>query len=255
MSRCAIRARSQGRLPGQRERDARTPARFRRSKRARIGRPRRSPTFLVRNAEALRFSLPAYLCFALVVVVTRVHARSCADELDLFQLADRLDLVPRGAGARAGRGDPDRRPRPLRALDDRLHAASCSRAWSRARTPRSLRLAGRARRRRRGRLRQRRRHRAARRLADRHDARHERHSPRRGARLFQRHAGRIFLAAAAPVHDRPRLPRHAGRRVRRAVRRLRRAAARQDRLRPAHLRHRQRRARGGALRGAGERAR
>ena len=82
---------------------------------------RHARTFLVRNAEALRFALPAYVCFALVVVATQLEPRPRADELVLLQLAHRADVVPGRAGARSGLGDPDRRPRPLRAVDDRLH--------------------------------------------------------------------------------------------------------------------------------------
>ena len=50
-------------------------------------------------------------------------------------------------------------------------------------------------------------------LADRHDARHERHAAGRRAALFERHAGRLLLAAAALVHDRQGSAAcHAGRR-------------------------------------------
>ena len=115
---CALRARLQGRLPGQR---ARRPRFLRLPARRRSRRATRAPTpgILVRNAETLRFALPAYVCFALVVIVTQFDARPRADELVLLQFADRAVLVPRRARARAGRGDPDRRPRSLGALDDR----------------------------------------------------------------------------------------------------------------------------------------
>ena len=72
-----------------------------------------------------------------------------------------------------------------------------------------------------------------------------------GPGLFQRHAGRLLLASAAAVHDRPRTHRHARRPVRRRLRRRRRAAARPHALRPARLCGRQRRAGRGAVGRAG----
>ena len=121
------RARTQGRLPGQRDSEPRRLKLPQAERRARSAAP--MPNIFVRNAETLRFSLPAYISFALVVIATQLDARPCADELDLLQFAHRADLVPRRARAGAGRGDPDRRARPVGALDDRPDAASCSRAW------------------------------------------------------------------------------------------------------------------------------
>jgi ribose transport system permease protein len=69
--RLRFRARLQGRLPSQRARDpkrltlARAPART-------DGRATTTPNLFVRNAEALRFALPAYVCAALVIVATQI---------------------------------------------------------------------------------------------------------------------------------------------------------------------------------------
>ena len=87
------------------------------------------PNFFVRNAEALRFALPAYVCFVLVVVVTELDPRPCADSWSYFNSLIVLSSFLAVLALGQGRGDPDRRPRPVGALDDRPRAAYCSRAW------------------------------------------------------------------------------------------------------------------------------
>ena len=61
------------------------------------------PDFLVRNAEAIRYSLPAYLCFALVVVATEVfvgHALTSWTYFNSFAvLTSFLAVLALGQGA------------------------------------------------------------------------------------------------------------------------------------------------------------
>ena len=54
------------------------------------------------------------------LVVTQIWLGHTILQSGLLQLADRAVLLPRRPGARPGHGDPDRRPRPVGALDDRL---------------------------------------------------------------------------------------------------------------------------------------
>ena len=72
------------------------------SQRARVASRRAMPNFFVRNAETLRYALPAYVCFVLVVVVTQITARPCADELgycnSLIVLTSFLAILALGQG-------------------------------------------------------------------------------------------------------------------------------------------------------------
>ena len=141
----------------------------------------------------------------LVVVATQLTLGHAADELVLLQFADRaasfLAVLALGQGAVILTGGLDLSVPWTIGLCGILLAGMVkgSDAALIYALPMAL-LVGAA-----DRLRQWRRHRAARRFADRHDARDERHPARRGAGLFQRHAGRLLLAAAAALHDRPRV--------------------------------------------------
>ena len=95
------RARAQGTLPSQRATEARRlslPA---------VDKPSRAkssptPNILVRNAEALRFALPSYVCFALVVLATQAtlgHALTSWSYFNsLFVLSSFLAVLALGQG-------------------------------------------------------------------------------------------------------------------------------------------------------------
>ena len=95
------RARVQGRLPGQRAREPKRLTLPQAKRERREIAP--APNFLVRNAETLRFSLPAYVCFALVVVATQItlgHAlTSWSYANSLIVLTSFLAVLALGQGA------------------------------------------------------------------------------------------------------------------------------------------------------------
>jgi len=66
-----VRARLQGRLPGQRARGAKR-LRLPDATSDSLRRADPTPNILIRNAETLRYALPAYVCFAIVVVATQI---------------------------------------------------------------------------------------------------------------------------------------------------------------------------------------
>jgi ribose transport system permease protein len=97
-----MRARRLGQLPSQRSADARflrlpdIPAASKRVKTA-------TPGFLIRHAETLRFATPAYVCFALVVIVTEIalgHALTSWSYFNsLIVLSSFLAVLALGQGA------------------------------------------------------------------------------------------------------------------------------------------------------------
>jgi ribose transport system permease protein len=97
-----LRARLQGRLPGQRAQRPKLlklPPIAARADRAATP----TPNIFIRNAEALRFSLPAYICFVLVMVATQIaigHALTNGSYYDsLAVLASFLAVLALGQGA------------------------------------------------------------------------------------------------------------------------------------------------------------
>ena len=120
MSSCGSGARAQGPLPTQRRprRPTSALARARRSER-RAPSERDSGVFVAQRRNAALRRCPPTSASPSSLSSTAVRPRPRADKLVLFQLADRALLVPGGARARAGNGDPYRRPRPLRSLDHR----------------------------------------------------------------------------------------------------------------------------------------
>ena len=72
---------------------------------------RRHAFFWSATPRSLRYALPAYICFIIVVVVTQVWLGSAILNLELLEFADRAVVLPRHPGTRPGHGDPDRRAR------------------------------------------------------------------------------------------------------------------------------------------------
>ncbi len=169
------------------------------------------PSFWTRHGETLRFALPAYLVLVLVVIVTQVWLGNAVLNWtywnSIIVLSSFLAILALGQGTVILTGGLDLSvPWTIGfcgiLLAGMVQGSDAALVYA---LPVVLIVAVR------DRPGQWSRHRLARPLADRRDAGHQRHAAGRGAGLFQRHAGRLLLAAAALVHDRQGPRHHAGR--------------------------------------------
>ena len=94
-------ARLQGRLAGQRPREAKLLALPQTRSADRHAAP--TPNFFVRNAETLRFALPSYICFVLVVIATQVALGHALTDWNYYNslvvLSSFLAVLALGQGA------------------------------------------------------------------------------------------------------------------------------------------------------------
>ena len=205
-------------------------------------RPGGSPPFWVRHAEALRHALPSYFCFVAVVVVTELWLGSAVLHWSywnsLIVLSSFLAILALGQGTVILTGGLDLCVPWMIGLSGILLAGmvqGSDKAMIYA-------LASGIRDRRHRRFRQWRRHRRPRHFAHRHDAGDERRAAGRGVALFRRDSGRVFVTAAALVHDCKNCRYHAGRVLHCDLRRRRGDLAVAHALWPKGLWYRQRRA-------------
>ncbi len=213
-----IKARHHGMLPSQ---GGRTAQRLLLPGIGGAGRAIQLPSFFARHAEALRYAVPAYICFILVVVITEMALGralfSSGYYNSLIVLSSFLLILALGQGTVILTGGLDLSVPWTIALCGILLAGIVNGQNGPLLYALPLVLAvGMP-----GRSGERFRHRHARHLADRHDPRHERHPAGHRTALFARHASRLLGAAHALVHDVQVGADDAGRIVRRAVRRSR----------------------------------
>ena len=160
-------------------------------------------SWLDRNREQLRYVLPAYIAFVLVVIATQfVYSENIVFSLKYYNSLVVLSAFLAILGARSGRGDPVGRSRSLGALDDRLLRDFRGGADPGLKPGDDLGGPARARCRRRDRPVQWTGRGCPRSTADRGDACDEWRSPGRRAPLQQRHACRLRIAGAALDYDR-----------------------------------------------------
>ena len=205
--------------------------------------PAAAASWLDRHRAVLRFAVPAYLIY-IVILGTTVGIFG-GDFSPLAYLNAMLILTAFLAilGLGQGHGHHHRRARSLGALDHHLPGHCRHHALQRHRRAGDLGDPGGARDRDRHRLPQRHDHRPFRALADHRDARHERHPGGRVAALQLGRAHRQGAAGAGLVRHRAHRRHCADRLVPRRLRRCRNPLPEQECAGPAHLRCRQQPAR------------